>query len=316
MLMQPEDRVDWDQPFDALVEKIISWGEGAILALPNLLAATLVVAVAWLVSRGVRAALARGLHRSGAPEQIQRLLAGAVGFAVIAAGFFIALGILELDKALASLLAGAGILGLALGFAFQDIAANFIAGIFLAVRRPFRADDLIETNGHFGIVERIELRTTLMRTVTGQLLMIPNKEIFTNALLNYTITGERRVDLSVGVSYGDDLEKAERVAIQAVETVSSRDTDRPVQLFYEGFGDSSINFTIRFWLRSSAQRDFLDARSRAVKAIKKSFDENDITIPFPIRTLDFGIVGGEKLSAMLPAGMAAGPGGNGPRAQS
>ena len=291
----------WDQPFDALIEKLLRWGEGAVLALPNLVAALIVFLVFWLIARGVRSVVSRMLDRTGAPVQIRRLLVTLVGFAVLAAGIFVALGILELDKALTSLLAGAGILGLAAGFAFQDIAANFMAGILMSIRRPIRIGDLIKSNDYFGTVDRIELRATVLRTPQGQVVLIPNKDVFGSPIENFTESRQRRVDLPVGVSYGDDLDKAERLAIAAVEGVTLRDENRDVELFYEGFGDSSINFVVRFWITETGQRTFLDARSQAVKRIKKAFDEGDITIPFPIRTLDFGIVGGEKLADALPA---------------
>lgn len=304
----------WDQPFDALMEKLAGWAEGAILALPNLIAALIVLLLFWLVARGIRLALARGLERTGAPGQIQRLLVTLAGLVVITAGVLVALGILELDKALASLLAGAGIIGLAAGFALQDIAANFMAGVLLSIRRPIRLGDLIRTNDYFGTVERIELRATVLRTPTGQIVLIPNKDVFNKPIENFTESGQRRVDVEVGVSYGDDLEKAEQITRAAVEGVSNRDSNRPVELFYEEFGDSSVNFVVRFWVSSTAQGAYLEARSQAIKRIRRAFTEGGITIPFPIRTLDFGIVGGERLADALPAGLfGGGNGGDGVR---
>jgi small conductance mechanosensitive channel len=187
---------------------------------------------------------------------------------------------------------------LALGFAFQDLAVNFIAGVFMAVRKSFRIGDIIESNGFMGKVTEISLRSTKVLTFQGQKIVIPNRLIFENPLSNYS-TGQRRIDLGVGVSYGDDLQKVEDVTLQAVKNLSIHDVNRPVDLYYEGFGDSSINFIIRFWVEFKQQPDFLKARSEAIKAIKAAYDAEDITIPFPIRTLDFGIKGGEKLDAML-----------------
>lgn len=294
-----QELTTWEEPFQALLEKLMGWGQSAILALPNAVAAVLVMLLFWIGARVLRNALERLLQRTHAPLQIQRLLVQLGGMAVIAAGVSVALSVLQLDKALASLLAGAGILGLALGFAFQDIAANFMAGLIISLRRPFSIGDLIETNGYFGTVERIELRTTQLRVPEGQYILIPNKDVFGTPLRNFSQSGERRVDLSVGVSYGDDLEEAERVTIAAVESVPER-ADRPVELFYQEFADSSVNFVVRFWLKSTAQTHYLQARSNAIKRIHRAYGEHDITIPFPIRTLDFGIVGGEKLSEVLP----------------
>jgi small conductance mechanosensitive channel len=217
----------------------------------------------------------------------------------MAGGTFIALGVLQLDKTVTSLIAGAGVLTLVAGLAFQDLASNFIAGLLLQLRQPFRTGALIKTNDYFGIVEHINLRATVMRTHTGQRVYIPNKDVFNHPIENFSALGRRRVDIKVGVSYGDDLARAGDIAVAAVEGVPGREPDQPVELFYEGFGDSSINFVVRFWIPFSREPEYLEARSQAVMRIKQAFDAQDVTIPFPIRTLDFSRVGGRLLSEDL-----------------
>ncbi|WP_437683325.1 mechanosensitive ion channel family protein [Sorangium sp. So ce131] len=283
-----------------LVTKVSQWVDALIVMFPNMVVALVVVTVAWGLSRVARRLVYGALGRLHTPHSVSSLVSWLASMAVIAGGLMIALGILDLEKTATSLLAGAGIVGLALGFAFQDLAANFIAGVYLAVRFPFREGDLIETNDTLGIAERIRIRTTTIRTLEGQAVMIPNKEIFTTKLINYTDTGARRVDLAVGVSYGDDLEKVRRVALDAARQVEGRDTTRDVELFYEAFGDSSINFTLRIWIPFRTQDDYLRARSDLVMRVKEAFDANDITIPFPVRTLDFGVKGGATLTEMSP----------------
>lgn len=212
---------------------------------------------------------------------------------------------------MASLLAGAGILGLALGFAFQDIAANLMAGIYLNIQHPFRAGHLIESKDLFGVVKRVHLRWTEMRNPEGQLVLIPNKQVFENPIRNYSATGQRRIDIRLGVSYGDDLERVKRIGIRALEQVSTRKPDTEVELFFEEFGESSIDFVARFWIDfTSKQSEYLQARSEAIERLKRAFDENGITMPFPTRTLDFGVKGGETLSeALEEAGIGARRGG-------
>lgn len=287
----------FDQTWGLLARKLTGWGRAFVLALPNFLLAVLTVVLAWLIARGVRNVVTRLLRRVSSSEQVTYLLAQAVYIAVLTAGTFIALGILGLQKTVASLLAGAGIVGLALGFAFQDIAANLMAGIYLSVRRPFRHGHLIKTQDYFGTVQEVNLRWTAILTQQGQLVLIPNKQVFENPIVNFTVRGTRRVDISVGVSYGEDLEKARRVAMEAVSAVPSRLPDRDVELFYEEFAESSIDFTVRFWIPFAVQKDYLAARSDAIIRIKQAFDANGITIPFPIRTLDFA---GEKVEISRP----------------
>ncbi len=295
--------MDFQQAISKVLEKLDGWLEQLVLLLPNLLVALLVVVAFWLAAKLVKKALVRLLDPI-VPGQIARLLGTLAYLATLIVGDSEALGIVGLQKTVASLLAGAGIIGLALGFAFQDIAANFMSGVLLAIRRPFRVGELIETNDFFGTVQRITLRSTEIRTPPGQIVLVPNSQVFQNPIVNFSRTGERRVDLSVGVAYGDDLEKARSVAVAAVEQIEARQADRPVELFFEEFGDSSINFVVRFWIDFSRQAEYLAARSEAIERVKVAFDEAGLTIPFPIRTLDFGVVGGEKLSEelrLLPA---------------
>jgi small conductance mechanosensitive channel len=294
------------EAFGQVLDKLRGWLDGFILLLPNLVVAALVAIAAGVVARIVGNTVRHAMRRFSPEGRLNELIASVATFAVLAVGIFVALGVVGADKAVVSLLAGVGIIGLALGFAFQNIASNFVSGILLLLRSPFARGSLIETKDQFGTVEDVTLRATVLRTLQGQLVYVPNIDVLQNPIVNYSAIGKRRIDLDVGVSYGDDLEKAERVALDAVNAVSGRDTSRDPDLFYQGFGDSSINFTVRFWIDFQRQTDYLSARSEAVKRIKQAFDDHDITIPFPIRTLDFGIVGGEKLAEQLDGVRARG----------
>lgn len=287
------------EAYSQLVNKLQGWLYSAIEMLPNLVVAILILLVFYALGKVIRKMVNRVLHKVTHNKTIIDLLETVVGVIVVAVGVFIALGVLNLSGAVTSLLAGAGIIGLALGFAFQDIAANFISGVFLTIRHPFGKGDIIESQDHYGTVQKINLRCTIIQTPQGQIVYLPNKDVYGQDLVNYTKNHERRIDLSCGVSYGDDLEKAKRLAIEAVESLDSIDKDRKVEFIYDEFGGSSINFKVRFWVKFINNMDYLEPRSDAIIAITKKFDENDIMIPFPIRTLDFGIRGGEKLSSML-----------------
>ena len=291
--------MDVNKAVHLIQRKLFTWVEQFIDMLPNLVLAALIVVAGWLLARFVRYWTERLVSKMTDSRTLRRLIGNSVYLLVILVGLFAALTVLHLDKTVTSILAGAGIIGLALGFAFQDIAANFISGIIMAAQRPIRVGELIKTVDHIGTVERIDLRTTELRDLQGIQVIIPNKDIFQSVLMNYTRHGIRRVDISVGVSYGDDLERAERVTLEAVRSVPDRVTEHEVELYYQGFGDSSIDLEVRFWIKATSNGHFQEMRSRAVKAIKAAYDREGITIPFPIRTLDFGIKGGQKLNAML-----------------
>ncbi len=284
-----------------LLHKLESWGHSLFLLLPNIVLALLVVVFFWLIAKVIDRTLRRILKQFSVGHEIIDLTAVVVFIVVTITGLFVALDVLGLDKTITSLLAGVGILSLALGLAFQSTGENYVAGIYLAIRRPFQVGQVIRSNDFYGVVERIALRSTSLRVPEGQLIYLPNKKIFDNAIINFSDSGQRRVDLKVGVSYGDDLEKVKRVAVDAVSAVEKRDPAKPVEFFFDEFGDSSIDFEIRFWIDFYREPDYRAARSEAVMRIKAAFDANDITIPFPIRTLDFAQVGGDTLESQLRA---------------
>jgi small conductance mechanosensitive channel len=152
-----------------------------------------------------------------------------------------------------------------------------------------------------GIVKHIGLRSSTLKSFQGQDVIIPNRMIMQEKYTHYSINRERRIDLDVGVSYGDDLEKVEKVTLQAVKQISFLMEDKPVDFYFKEFGDSAIIFTVRYWVEydPSDYLRYLRALSQGIKNIKKAFDANDITITFPIRTIDFGIKGGKSLSDMI-----------------
>lgn len=294
------DTFDFNEAYEIVADKVEEWIRTFFEMLPNFVVALFILIFFYALGRFARKIVIKLLSKITDNKTIISLLETIIGISILTIGIFIALTVLQLDGAVTSLLAGAGIIGLALGFAFQDIASNFISGIILSIRHPFGIGDIIETNEFYGVVEKLNLRNTIIRTVTGQIIYIPNKRVFENPLQNYTTTGLRRIDLACGISYGDDLEKVRDVAIEAVKKVDSVLNNKGIEFYYDEFGSSSINFKLRFWVKFRTNPEFWSARSEAIIAIKKAFDENDIMIPFPIRTLDFGIRGGEKLNSMLP----------------
>ncbi|WP_339694408.1 mechanosensitive ion channel family protein [uncultured Roseivirga sp.] len=287
---------------DIVSSKLKGWLEALTSMLPNIVVAILVLTAFYVLSRLVKAGTRKLISKFSDQAAIIGLFSTIMALLTLVIGLVVALNVLQLTKAVTSLLAGAGIIGLALGFAFQDISANFISGVIMAFKKPIVVGDIIETNGYTGFVERIELRSTLIRTFQGLHVIIPNKDIFQNPFTNYTRTHTRRIDLEVGVSYGDDLDKVTAVVEKAVATNKYLVDGEPIKLVYEEFGSSSINFKVMFWIEYNPKKPmYLEAKSEAIIAIKKAFGENDIMIPFPIRTLDFGIKGGEKLSEQLEA---------------
>lgn len=291
---------DLSQALTIVQDKLDLWLQNLTSLLPNIVVSIIILVIFYFLSRGVRVAAKKLLRRIVDQETIVNLFSTVLSFLTLGTGLIISLNLLHLSQAVTSLLTGAGIMGLAIGFAFQDISANFISGIFMAFKRPINVGDIIDTNGHMGFVREIQLRATTLETFTGLHVIIPNRMIFQNPMTNYTKTYRRRVDLEVGVSYADDLEKVKEITEKALVSNQYLTDEKEIRLVFQEFGSSSINFRIMFWINYSPNSpNYLEARSDAVIAIRKAFNAHNITIPFPIRTLDFGIKGGETLKEQI-----------------
>lgn len=288
--------------YKLLEEKLQDWLREFIVSLPNLIVAFLVLALFWPLAKFAYRIANRLVLRAGGNLNVAALLGNISRVVVFGLGLFIALNILNLSQAVTTVLTGAGIIGLALGFALQDPLANLFSGVMLSVKELYAKGDLVQTNDFFGKIERITLRSTIIRSLDGQEIVIPNKDVLQKPLRNYSVTGERRVEFEFGVSYAEDLDRVAQVAVEAVSAVVTLPEGREVEVFWTGFGDSSINAVLRFWQTASGQKDYLNVRSKAIVAVKLAFDEQDILIPFPIRTLDFQIKGGATLAEMLANG--------------
>lgn len=288
-----------DEIYKLLTEKLEGWIESGITVLPNIVVAIVIAIVFGVLAKAVGNVSGKIMRRTFESRQIAGLLTSILKFIIIIAGIFIALDFIGLKGTVTSLLAGAGIVGLAIGFAFQDMTENFIAGIAMGIRKPFEIGDVIEAEGVFGNVREINLRNTLVETFYGQLEVIPNKILFRNILTNYSYLGHRRIEVPVGISYADDIENAAACITEAMNEKDYVINKEETAVYAESFGDSSINLLLWFWIRYPGERSFMEVRHDAVTTVKNVLDDNDILIPFPIRTLDFNAKGGDKLNAML-----------------
>jgi small-conductance mechanosensitive channel len=270
---------------DVILNKLGSWWQAAVEMIPNLAVAVLVLIATFILASILGRFLQRVADRVVESEALASLLTTIMKIALIGIGVFVSLSLLNLDKTVTSLLAGAGIVGLAIGFAFQDLAANFLAGVFMGIHKPFKLDDLVRTKGYLGFVKKLNLRNTIIENFTGQQIIIPNKEVFQTPLENYNVTGSRRIDVDVGVSYDSDLAQVEQVLRDAAAGLSWRMEDKDVSVWCLKFDDSAISWKVGVWMKYPGDTGFYDATHDAHLTIKKALNDADITIPLPIRTL-------------------------------
>lgn len=292
---------DTQKIFDKITNKLGGWLDIVVENLPNFVLAILLVLCTVFIAKAVKKFSTTYIHKLGTNETISRFLGQLIFLAILVFGIMLALSVMDLSKTVSSILAGLGIIGLALGFAFQDTAANFISGVYITFNQPYKLGDIIKTHdGHEGTVSEINLRVTKIKTFNGPIVYVPNRYLFQECFTNFNESGKRRVQISCGVSYGDDLEQVQQIALEAAKTVKSRLESEEPSLFWTEFGDSSINFTLNIWCKfDEVQHDYILVKNETILALKKAFDKNGIMIPFPIRTLDFGIKGGIPLNKEL-----------------
>lgn len=253
---------------------------------PYLLMGLLVLAVtaaaAFAIRRVVRSVVSSTSMRTSLKELIERLSVVTIWVLGVLLSFMVVFPNLSPTDALAAL----GVGSIAIGLAFKDIFENMLAGVLILWRFPFEDDDFIECNGQMGRVETVQIRNTILRTVDGELVVVPNAEIYKNVVQVLTHEEHRRVRIICGVGYGEDVAEARRVIKRAVTSCDSVNTSKSVEIFAQEFADSSINFEIAWWTGATPLEQRA-SRDEVVEAVKSALDENDIEIPFPYRTLTF-----------------------------
>lgn len=283
--MQEEFNIN--ESVSGIYDKLTDWVDSMILNLPNFILAVLVFVLFMFIAKYAAKLTDKILLKKGSQASIRHMTARVVKIMVILIGFFVALGLLNLDKVLTSVLAGAGVVGLAIGLALQGTLSNTFSGVILSFLPELQIGDWVETNGYAGEVTEINLRNIAIRQSDNNYVVIPNSSIVDSPFTNFTRTKRSRVMLDVGVGYSSDLEFVKKLTIETIDKLFEQRGNEKVEFMYKEFGDSSINFVVRWWTDVSRNYDFLVAKDTAIIAIKKAYDENGINIPFPIRTIDF-----------------------------
>ena len=282
-----EDKFNLKESLQGISTKLVGWLDSLILNLPNFLLAVVVFVFFIFLAKYAGRLLNKLLAKKVNQDSIRHITVKVSTASVILIGFFIALGILDLNKVLTSVLAGAGVVGLAIGLALQGTLNNTFSGIILSFLPELQIGDWVETNSYAGEVTEINLRNIVIKQSDNNYVVIPNSKIVEEPFKNFSTTNRSRVMLNCGVGYSSDLEKVKEITIETISKHFPARGNEQVEFMFTEFGDSSINFVVRFWTDVTKNRDILVAKDIAIIEIKKTFDKNGINIPFPIRTIDF-----------------------------
>lgn len=248
-----------------------------VAALPLLVVALLVLALTWTLAgwAGRRKNLYGKLSHN---PFMQDILGRVVWIAVMIAGSLIALEILDATALVGGILGAAGVVGLAVGFAFRELIENYIASVMLSLRRPFDPDDAVMIGSHAGVVTRLTTRATLLTTYDGNLLQIPNAQVFKSVILNYSRTPDRRFDFFIEVGKGEDLAQVQELALDALQQVEGVLQEPAAFALVHEVGSFGVSVKFHGWVDQRAH-SFSQTRSHAIARVKEALQEAGVALP-------------------------------------
>ncbi len=285
--LEVKSRIDFGQSMSVVGKSLDKLYRDFLLRVPFIIAGIVVIALTWIVSRLFAFVFSRVLeNRETIRASLRDLIKQLASISIWVVGFLIATVVVFPGMTPARALAVLGLGSVAIGFAFKDIFENFFAGVLILWRYPIEKGDFIQNGDVVGKVEEITIRNTMLRRTDGELVVIPNGQLFKSNVEVLTNRPKRRVRINCGVGYGEDVDRSREVIRNAVADCESISGPKSVEVFASEFADSSINFEVAWWT-GAAPLEIRKSRDEVIAAIKSALDNANIEIPFPYRTLTF-----------------------------
>lgn len=248
---------------------VIPWGTKIIMAL-------LVFIIGRLIAKVLTRTMEKVMTKSKVDKMLVSFLGNIVYTALLAVVVLAALEKLGVNTTSALAILGAA--GLAVGLALKDSLSSFAAGVMLIIFRPFKLGDLVEAGGQTGVVEEIRIFHSVLKTGDNREITMPNSQIYSSTIINYSARENRRIDMVIGIGYGDDIKRARDLIHQVLETEATVLKDPAPTVMLLELGASSVDFAVRPWVRTV---DYWSTRAALLEAIKLAFDKDGISIPYP-----------------------------------
>lgn len=265
--------------FTPAIDKARSMITGFIELLPNLIVAIVVFAVFWVLAGLVKRAVQRIAERADMPPTARLVLGRLTRAVIILIGVLVALPVVYPNFTAAQVIEVLGIGGVAIGFAFRDILQNFLAGILMFITQPFKIGDQIIVGSYEGTVRDIQTRATLIKSYDGRLIVIPNSDLFTQSVTVNTAFPTRRSQYDFGIGYGDDVQLAKQLIVEAIDGVDFTLQDPRPEAFIIDLAPNSVNIRARWWT-SSTRSDVIHMKARVIEAIKDKLSAAGIDLPY------------------------------------
>jgi small-conductance mechanosensitive channel len=274
----------WD--FDPTFQVLDDLARGFVRLLPLIVVAVLVIAISSIFARLAVYLLRRRLLARSRSPLLREVTARAGGMLVMLAGLYLVLRIAGLTQLALTVVGGTGLIGLVLGIAFRDITENFLASLFLSFQQPFRENDLVEVASVTGYVQRLTSRTTVLMTLDGNQLQIPNSTVFKSTIRNFTSNPNRRDDFIVGIGYDDSIPFAQEVALNVLAEHPAVLNEPEPLVLVETLGPSTVNLRVYFWL-DGGRHSWMKVKSSVIRLVKRAFQDSGISLPDEAREVTF-----------------------------
>ena len=289
--MQPDSTAAVSDPSDINAEVSNAWRtidgfvDGFFAILPKLVLAILVFIVFAFIARAVRTGV-RKATEGRSSSNVGKVLGRLAYFGLMVLGVLVAITIVAPGMGIGELIGLLGIGGVAIGFAFQDIFQNLLAGVLILLREPFREGDEITSGDYTGTVEKIETRATFIRTYDGKRAIIPNSQIYTDPVTVITAYNHVRSEYDVGIGYGDDIGEAKRIALETVRGIDGVLRDPAPDVLTWDLAGSSVNLRVRWW-SDPARANVVKLRDRVLQSVCENLSGAGIDLPFPTQQILF-----------------------------
>jgi small conductance mechanosensitive channel len=265
----PDFGIDWGAQLIAIQTNGIEFGKDLVVALA-------IFYIGRMVAHTVTRLLRKAMQKQKVDQTLETFVCNLINTVLMI--FVIIAAISQVGVQTTSLIALVGAAGLAVGLALQGSLSNFASGVLIVMFRPYKVNDFIDAAGISGVVEEVQILTTVLKTGDNKRVIVPNSQIMDSIITNYSANDRRRVDMTVGVSYSDDLDKVRKTLEDLVAADKRILTDPACTIAVAELADSSVNFVLRPWVESG---DYWGVKFELTEAIKKRFDEVGISFPFP-----------------------------------
>ena len=282
--VQTVQRSMWD--FTPAWNEVLGMGRDFVQSLPLLLLAIGLLVLTWYTASYAVIITRWLLGKRLTSELLRTVVSRAIAIPVFILGLYLILRVSGLTRLAMTVLGGTGLIGLVLGFAFRDIAENFLASILISMNNPFQAEDLIEVAGHKGFVQQVTTRGTILMTLDGNHVQIPNATIYKETIINYSANPNTRCNFGVGIGYDDSIAQAQQVALTVLSEHPAVVDDPEPMVLVESLGASTVNLRVFFWV-NTAQYSPLKVPSAVIRLTKHAFEQAGISMPDESREVVF-----------------------------